>query len=258
MYNTSKYEIKVLQKTLNILNCFTSKKTEWSINEFCNELELNRTTVYRILDILKSYHYVEESQKLGKYKLGKAYIAFGSILLNEMDLKKKSSMYLEKLANEIGETTSLSIYYDFTSLIIDSYDSPNDIKVHVDIGKRSELHATSHGKIFLSTLSPTELNKYFKKDLPQYTSMTHINQDNLLKIIEKIRKNRVSYDREELINGLSGISAPVMDYNGTIVGAISIVGYSNRIEKKFNQLVGQVKFTASLISKEMGFSGEYE
>ncbi|MFZ7131814.1 MAG: IclR family transcriptional regulator [Eubacteriales bacterium] len=258
MDNTSKYEIKVLQKTLNILNCFTSKKTEWSINEFCNELDLNRTTVYRILDILKSYHYIEESQKLGRYKLGKAYIAFGSILLNEMNLKKIASMYLESLANKIEETASLSIYYDFTSLILDSYDSPNDIKVHLDIGKRSELHASSHGKIFLSNLSPTEFNKYFEKDLPQYTPMTHTNKDYFLKIIEKIRKNRVSYDREEVINGLSGIGAPILDYNSTIVGAISIVGYSNRIEKKLDQLVEQVKLTASLISKEMGFSEEYE
>lgn len=255
--NNKKYEIKVLEKSLNILNCFTPKKSQWSINELCEELHLNRTTVYRILEILKSYHYVEESQKSCTYVLGKAYIAFGSILLNEMDLKKKSSIHLEALSKEIEETASLSILYDNTSLIIDSYDSPHDIKVHVDIGKRSLLHATSHGKILLSAMSNEDINQYSKNNLPKYTAMTLTGENELLIEVEKIRKERLSYDIEEYMNGLSGIGAPVFNYNNNIVGAISIVGYSNRIENRIDDLVGKVKQTASIVSREMGYTEVY-
>lgn len=251
--NSNKYGVKVLEKALSILNCFTVQKPEWTINEFCNELALNRTTVYRIITTLKCYNYVCETANSGKYRLGKSFLALGSILINEMDLKKKAGSYLEELSSITDETVSLSIYYQYTSLIIDSYDSTNDIKVHVSIGKRAELHAASHGKILLASLCDSEIKTYLERSLMKYTDKTRTDRNEILEMIRKVKEDKIAYDLEELKDGIIGIAAPIFDYNNKIIAAISIVGPKNRVEINIKNLEKSIKNSAFLISQEMGY-----
>lgn len=49
MEKENRYRVKVLEKALRILDCFTIEKPEWSVKELSEHLDLNRTTVFRIL-----------------------------------------------------------------------------------------------------------------------------------------------------------------------------------------------------------------
>ncbi|MFZ7132315.1 MAG: IclR family transcriptional regulator [Eubacteriales bacterium] len=247
--NSSKYNIKVLEKALRILGCFTIHKHKFSTKEFCDKLDLNRTTVYRIITILKKYKYLEEGNKTGKYRLGKAFVVNGAVLINQMDIKKKARPYLENLASNTGETASLCVYYDYTSLIIDSFEGTNDIKVHVPIGKRVDLHAASHGKMFLSTLSDCEINKYLDNKLPNYTSNTHTNKIRLWEIINQIRIEGIAYDFQEMTEGIIGITAPIIDYNNKIIAAISIAAPQYRAERNIKKIERSLKKYSLSISE---------
>jgi DNA-binding IclR family transcriptional regulator len=72
--------------------------------------------------------------------------------------------------------------------------------------------------------------------------------------VEKIRSNGVAYNREELLEGIIAIGAPVLDLHGNAVSAIVVSfptsRWSRKKEKQFEILVREASAT---VSKKLGF-----
>ncbi|KPU44562.1 HTH-type transcriptional regulator KipR [Oxobacter pfennigii] len=257
MESEEKYNVKVLEKTLNILKCFTSLKPEWTLSDLCKELKMNRTTIYRILTTLSAHDFITVSEKSGKYKLGSVFVVLGATVLSEMDLRKSAGYHLKKLSEISGETAHLCMYYNMTAVNIDIYDSPQENKIAPRIGKELSLHASSPGKIFLANFCDDDLEEYIQKGLAPSTQYTCTSPDEIKKMVKKIRQEKLAYDLRESTDDRSGISAPIFNYKNQVIAAIGAVGPYARFEKNLETIAKQVKNSAHSISKEMGYMGEF-
>lgn len=47
--------------------------------------------------------------------------------------------------------------------------------------------------------------------------------------LDRIREDGIAYNREESIQGLVGAGAPIRDQDGTVYGAISVIGPARRM-----------------------------
>jgi len=72
--------------------------------------------------------------------------------------------------------------------------------------------------------------------------------------LRKIREQGFSIDREEAIDGITGIAAPIRDYTGNVAAALG-VGFISSFEdsKGVTEIVKAVSETAKNISRELGY-----
>lgn len=205
-----KYSIKVILKTMELLKCFSPQQSEWTANELSTKLNMNRTTVYRILTTLASGGFVQSNPKSGGFRLGSTLIGLSLALFNSMDIRTMAEPVLKALSHKTGESVHLTIWYKDKVMLIDQWESPSDIKVMAPLGKKYSAHCTSTGKIFLSELPEEEFAKYLAEhELRTYTPNTIVDKEALREEVFMVRQKQIAFDFEEYAMDIVTCATPV-------------------------------------------------
>jgi len=249
-----KYSVKVILKAMEILKCFSPKKPEWTVNELGDRLNMNRTTVYRILTTLAAGGFVQANPNSGSYCLGSAIIGLSMSLYSNIDLKSAARHVLKDLAQKTKESVQLTIWHNDRVALIEQWESPFQIKVSVPIGTHFPAYCTATGKIFLASLPEKELNNYFSKvRLKHYTDKTNTCIDILKKELLKVAENQIAFDNEEYVNEMIGCAVPVYSYDHKTVASIAVLGPNHRMRAVIDEIVLLVQETGKQISANLGF-----
>jgi len=248
------YTILVLEKTMNLLSRFDSSRAEWGVTELSKDLEINKSTVSKILSTLENHRYLVKNTENRKYKLGLRWFELGSLVASQLDPQKEALVYMEELNRKVGETVHLVVMDDFDIVYINKVESPQSLRIGTRVGGRLPAHCTGVGKVLLAALSPEELSIFLKKrPLKRFTPSTITSPERLKEALAQIRAQGYALDREEFNGGLMCVAAPIKDYSHKIIGAISISGPTSRIrQKNLEKLIPRVKNTAQKISQRLG------
>ena len=78
-----------------------------TLAELCSHLDLNKSTVHRLLSSLMYMEYVKQDSETGKYALSFKLLNLSNKLLSHIDILDTVRPCLRKLSAEIGETGAL-------------------------------------------------------------------------------------------------------------------------------------------------------
>ncbi len=94
-----------------------------------------------------------------------------------------------------------------------------------------------------------------ERGLQRFTANTITDYEALEKELNKIRENGFAIDNEEIQEHLMCVAAPIFNYLGEVVGAISIAGPKVRMgdEDNIKKIAARVKETAQMISARLGY-----
>ena len=249
------YPIKVLNKAFLILDIFLKNNAPISMTEISEELGLYPSTIHRILDTLKYGGFVEQDSSTQKYQLGLKLVELGMTRLNNIDLVKEARPFLKGLSKKCDETVHLAILKNTEVLYLAKEESSQTIRMISYVGKRAPLHCTALGKVLLAFLPSDKMDKILGKiELFKLTENTIINKQVLIEELNKIKQEGFALDREENEKYVRCIAAPVKDYSGKVIAAISISAPSYRInQKNQNQLTGKLIDFCKRTSARLGF-----
>src|SRR5665648_547409 len=268
MYNNSKenkmkkaspnYPIKVLDKTFSILDILLQHGSTMHMTKIAEKLGLYPSTIHRILDTLRHWGYVEQEPKSQKYRLGLKALELGMAKLHQMDLVREATPCLKELVNQCNETVHLGALDGREVLYLAKEESSQTIRMISYVGKRAPLHCTALGKVLLAHLSAEERKKTLgEKVLRRLTENTITDEEELEKELGKVREQGFALDREENAKDVRCIAAPIRNYQGKVIAAISISSPIFRIDKKAqNNLKGALIETSEKISKRVGYNGQ--
>lgn len=248
--------IAVLEKSLRVLEFLISYPDGASLNEIAKGVQLNKSTVYRILYTLRQNHYIIQDEKTSEYRLGNRFLAYSSFF-QTLSIKSISIPFMQEFSDTYGYSTSLAILDEDVSLALavinPTQSSP--IRVSADEGFRCPLYCCASGKIFLSAFSQAELEEYFRTHtLTSFTEHTITNTLALRKDLEKVKKCDYSIENMENENEIVSVSAPVYDANSHLVAALTIMALATLInEKKISEIGNALVKQALEISKELGY-----
>ncbi|MFT5502842.1 MAG: IclR family acetate operon transcriptional repressor [Gammaproteobacteria bacterium] len=138
---------------------------------------------------------------------------------------------LTALSEPAGETCNIA-YPDGSKMAYsDRVESNSPLKWHFPIGTRVPLNCTASGKLFLSTLSASRrLSIVQTIKLEKHAKNTITDSEQLLREINKIEKNRVSIDTEELYDGVVAVAVPITDKSGRFYGSLAIQAPAYRFD----------------------------
>ena len=249
-------DIGSVKRAAEVLKLFAQGYAQLGPTEVAQKLGMNKTTVIRLMSTLVTTGLLRKAATGRKYALGGAVMDLARAFLASADLKTVSLPYLQKLRDITGETISIDVRQGDERVCLLIVEGNNPVRLGAKVvGERATLHAGSDSKLLLAYLPDEEIDKVLERTgLPRYTQATIVNKKKLLKETEKIRQQGFAISKEERWEYAYCISAPVRDYTGLVVAAVSIFGIIMRLtpekEKEFPKLL---KTTADEISHQLGF-----
>ncbi len=231
-----------LEKAIRVLDFLAENESPQGIRKIAGQLDMNVSTVHRILLTLKEYGYVKKVENIGKYSLGIKLFEMGNLFFKRLNIKDNIFPILDKLMLDTQETISLSVYSKGERVYLMIVRSSQPIQTVAFEGKRELLHKSAGGKAIMAYLSEEEVDWIIKeKGLPKYTNKTITDVNKLKEELKKIRSRGFAIDNGEGEEEIRCVAAPVFNYKGEVVSAISISTPAYRFNlgklNKFKELV---------------------
>jgi DNA-binding IclR family transcriptional regulator len=253
MKDPNDYNVRAVERALQILGCFDDEHPERGISEIAQVVDLHKATAHRIVTTLVNYGYLERAADGQKYRLGLELTDLGFKVIRRLDLRREALPYMKQLVQQWGETCDLSIFDQSQVFYIEILPGNHALTIAAAVGQRLPAHCTASGKVFLTNLPSHELDAYLSRPLASYTDKTITSPDELHRKLEIIRHQGYAVDDEEMEAGVCAISAPICNRQGTVIAAISIPSPTSRMTReRIPEIAEALKETAQLISQRMG------
>ncbi|CAM3656481.1 IclR family transcriptional regulator [Cytobacillus oceanisediminis] len=246
--------VKSVSRALDIITLVSMKKGGLGVTEIAKQIDINKSSVYRILSTLVQYGYIEQDGETGKYKLGYKFLEVSSKLLESIDLRAEARPFLQELENETNEVIHLVVYDQGEVVYIEKLEGNETLRMHSKVGKRAPMHCTSVGKAILAHLpSSVVLDILERKGMPVHTDKTITDKEEFLKELSQVRQKGYALDLEENEYGITCIAVPIFDHLGKVIAAVSISGPTMRMtEDRMNTLKSVMVKTGKAISARLG------
>ena len=101
-----------------------------TLAELCSHLDLNKSTVHRLLSSLMYMEYVKQDSETGKYSLSFKLLGLSNKLLSHIDILDTVRPCLKKLSEETGETVHFVQLDGLEAVYIYKEESGKEAKLH--------------------------------------------------------------------------------------------------------------------------------
>jgi DNA-binding IclR family transcriptional regulator len=164
-------------------------------------------------------------------------------------LVSESAAVMERLALETRETVVLSVLEGSDCVDVAQASGPHLVGMRNWVGRRSPLHASSDGKVFLAFAGASA----GAGRLRALTGRTVRSRSALDAEIARVRGRGWASVEGELEDGLNGAAAPVFDPGGRCVAALSVCGPAYRLPAERLAEVGpRARAAAEEIGSRLG------
>lgn len=253
MKDPSSYNVRAVERALDILNCFDDEHPERGVSEIAEAVDLHKATAHRIVTTLLNYGFLERGSDGQKYRLGLELTNLGFKVLRRMDLREEAYPYMARLAQQWDETCDLSVFDQGYVFYIAIVRGSHALTIAASVGQRLPAHATASGKLFLAHLPEAARQAYFKEPLKSYTSRTITSVDALQQQFEQIRAQGYATDDEELEEGIRSVAAPICGRDGAVIAALSMPSPTSRLTpERIPEVAASLKEATQEISYRMG------
>lgn len=223
------------------------------VTDIAGELGVHKSTVSRLLATLEARGLVEQSVSRGSYVLGDGVVQLAAGATRRHDLSVVARPECADLAEAVGETSTVTIHDGGAVLSIEQVIGSQVVTSVNWIGRRSPLHATSSGKLFLAFLPPAQRDELLAGELTAYTEHTLTDRARLEADFAAIRERGYSVTHEEQEVGLTAVSAPIRNLEGRIIAAITVSGPSFRLTpERLGTVIPLVQAAAARVSERSG------
>jgi IclR family transcriptional regulator, acetate operon repressor len=226
------------------------------VTDVAKYLNIPKSTAHKHLSTLEGVGYV--SREDNNYRVGIKFLELGGFAREQMKLYQTAQPEVAELAERTGEWSNLLVEDNSHGVYIHTEQGDRAVELDVYEGKRVPLHTIALGKAILAHKSRDEVQALIDRHgLTEMTSRTITDETELFEQLETIRKRGYAVDREERLQNLRCVAAPIVyDENDRVFGAVSVSGPTSRMKgERFEQEIPElVTSAANVISINMTYS----
>lgn len=246
--------IQSVARALNILELFENSAADLSVTEIANKLDLSKSTAFGLISTLTHKGYLEQNPKDSRYSLGLKLLRLGGSVQRHSLIVRKAQPHMEKLVQEFSETVHLTVERNGMVVYIAKIQGAKAIFMQSAIGAENPMYCTAVGKCMLAFMDEARRERLIEQMLPFErrgpNTITDVEEFN--KELLSIHDKGISIDDEEHVPGLMCIAAPIRNYEGEVIAAISISGAKAGISSKMLSTISErIAQVANQISSEL-------
>jgi DNA-binding IclR family transcriptional regulator len=227
---------------------------EAGVTEIAAELDVHKSTAFRLVSALEGRGLVDQNGERGKYRLGTGLIRLAGSTIARMDVVQEGRAVCRALAAGTGETANLAVLSDGAVLYLDQAAGSTAVQLHNWVGQRVPVHATANGRVLLADLTDDQVVTLVGEDLPTFTPATLSTAEALVGALVRVRHEGFAVVVDELEIGLTAVAAPIRSLRGDVVASVSVSGPSFRMTAGgTEEAVAEVRAAAAEISRRLGW-----
>lgn len=198
---------------------------------------------------------MEQDAVTGRYDLGPLALELGLVSLNRLDAVKIAGAEMSALAARIGQSTAIAVWGNYGPTIVRFEQSVRPIHVNIRTGTVMQLHQTATGKVFAAHATSGQIDAAITATSPDAKQRTEARR--ALASIEAelaaVRERGLARAQGNPVPGVNAFSAPVFDYTGEVVLAITALGPAADFDTAWaSPIAADVHATARSISERLG------
>ncbi|MDR2493154.1 MAG: IclR family transcriptional regulator [Coriobacteriales bacterium] len=246
--------VQSLDRALDILEALSVERDGLGVTMLAKQIGLTKSTTHRMLATLLRRGYVAKSET-GAYRLGLKLIETVSCYINSLELLTEARPFVAQITTELGLTAHLGVLEGDQVVYIERMDVFSGIKLYSQIGLRMHAYCSSLGKCLLSAFSSAELSRVMADcSFTKFTPHTIGSLEELNAELKEVRANGWAMDNLEYRLNNRCIGAPIFDYRGEIIAAISASGPPSVLtEDRIDEVATSVIEKARALSSSLGY-----
>lgn len=244
---------KSLERGLQSLLFLASRKSV-GVTELAEELQVNKSTAYRMLETLRQFNMAEQNKSSLKYKLGPAVLKLSEQLYKNLNIISIARPYMRRLAEEIGESVHLCILSNDRAIVIDQIMTSSRLTVNAKIGNDEPIHSSSVGKCLIAFSSEQTIERILENPLEKFTEKTITSKQDFLAELEEVRRTGYAIDDGEISEEIRCIAVPIFNHLNEAVYSMGISGPTSRMTAfKIETVAGTLLAAGNAISTQLGY-----
>jgi IclR family acetate operon transcriptional repressor len=221
-------------RAIALLDALADSDAGLGVNELARRIGVNASTASRLLATLESSGLVERTAG-GPYRLGLRLVALSDRVLGQLDVRQRARPLLTRLAEQTGETATLSVPSGGEAVTVDFVPGASSVVSMARVGRPSILHATAVGKIVLAFGGDSGVGAGAgpgsdgEPPLTAYTERTITDPGVLRAEIAGVRDRGYAEAIGEREPDLGAVAVPVLGRGGELAAIIGIQGPASRL-----------------------------
>ncbi|MDS9469044.1 IclR family transcriptional regulator [Paracoccus sp. MBLB3053] len=210
-----------LAKGLAVIETFTAERPRQSIAEVSAASGLDRATARRCLLTLAQGGYADYDGKF--FTLTPRILRLGTACLATMPLPQIVQPNLDRLSEEIGESSSVSVLDGNEIVYVARAAQRRVMSIALMPGSRLPAYCTSMGRVMLAALPEPELAGLLSHaPFPARTIHTLTEGHQIRARLDLVRRDGFATIDQEVEMGLRSIAVPLLNARGRVVAAVNI------------------------------------
>lgn len=229
-----------------------------TLADLCRQLNLNKSTLHRLLSSLIYMGYVKQDGETGKYSLSLKLLGLSNKLLVHMDILDAVRPSLKVLAQETGETVHFVQLDGVEAVYIYKEESTqNSVRMVSKVGSRIPLYCSGVGKAIAADMDQSQIQSIWEHStIRKLTPHTIIDYPQFLAKIKEVREKGYALDDEENELGVRCIAVGLPDYRGRAIYALSVSAPISRMpDGRIAELKGPLLAARDEIAAALGGMG---
>lgn len=243
-----------LERTMQMLRLMANAgRYGLALTQIAEAAKLPNSTTHRLLRRLIAERMVVQRESSKRYVLGPLTFELGLAASKIYDLREPCRPVLTRLAEEIGDTTYLTVRSGNESVCEDRYEGPSPIRViSLEVGSRRPLGLGAGGLAILAALPDEDREHTIAHITGRHAGNKSLEEGALRKAIGGCHKNGYSIIRSQVTLGTTAVGCAIMDTLDNPVGAVSVAAVDSRMPKaRIEQLARQLQVAAAQIKQSL-------
>jgi len=250
MPRTSEPGRSVSSRLLDLLFSFEAGQSELSLAELGRKTGLPHPTARRLVRELTAAGALEQREN-GRFVVGLRLWELGTLAPLTESLRTMAQPYMEDLYSALRQHVQLAVLEGREAVVIERLSAPRALGLVSGVGARLPLHCSGVGKILLGHGGTELTDEVLGGPLQRFTSRTVTDPDAIRRELAECRRTGSSLVRGELTEGADSIATRVMDHEGRVVAALSVVVRSSSVRTR--AVLPSVITSGLAISRRLGW-----
>ena len=238
-----KNPIQVSERIFHTIECL-ARTGPIGLLELSKELNLNKSTVHRILNSLICMEYAKQDAETLKYSLTFKFCGIANQILAQNNIIDLIRPYIKELAEQTNETVHLVQLDGLNAVYIDKVEaSHNSVRL-----------VSGVGKALLADMKDEKVKKIWDhSEIRKLTDYTVVDFVKFQSLIADVRKNGYAMDNEENELGVRCIAVSLKGLHRKPSYAISVSAPKDRMDDaRVEQFTHLILDTKQRIQNELG------
>lgn len=247
--------VRLLDKVSALLELLAERE-QATAAELAEVLGEPRSSVHRLLRQLYEVGWVDQSTGRGQWTVGLQLFRLGSTAVQRMDVRKAALPHMVELHEYSGETVFLIIRRDLVAVCIERLEGRRVQSIALMLGGSMPLHCGA-GPLALLAHLPDEVHREWMvatstSGLEQMNRSEPPTVASVEEELKLIRARGYAVSDRDVTPGIAAVGAPVFDYRGRVVAAMSVSGIRESILDPELDLAGRTVAAAAAASRDLG------